>query len=90
MAFPLCHSPTCRVKIDEQGTGIDLIQLYAYPVFQGCRESEIKFDGVGVAPVSAISSHSRFCSPGYFLSKVPPHKVSERVNHGDTLSMLMN
>ncbi|VDK21901.1 unnamed protein product [Taenia asiatica] len=67
-------SPTCQVKIDEQRTGLDLIQLYVYPVFQGCRESEVKFDGANVLPFAAAPSHSRFCSPGYFLSKVPPHK----------------
>ncbi|KAL5965050.1 hypothetical protein TSMEX_007213 [Taenia solium] len=67
-------SPTCQVKIDEQRTGFDLIQLYVYPVFQGCRESEVKFNGANVLPFAAAPSHSRFCSPGYFLSKVPPHK----------------
>nr|CDS24790.1 hypothetical protein EgrG_000095150 [Echinococcus granulosus] len=62
-------SPTCRVKVAEWKTGVDLIQLYVYPVFQGCRESVVESIGA-----NEPRSHSRVCSPGYFLSKVPPHK----------------
>ncbi|CDI97185.1 hypothetical protein EmuJ_000095150 [Echinococcus multilocularis] len=62
-------SPTCRVKVAERETGVDLIQLYVYPVFQGCHESVVESIGA-----NEPRSHSRVCSPGYFLSKVPPHK----------------
>uniref|UniRef100_A0A158REP1 Ephrin_rec_like domain-containing protein n=1 Tax=Hydatigena taeniaeformis TaxID=6205 RepID=A0A158REP1_HYDTA len=67
-------SPTCRVKIDEQNTGVDLVQLHVYPVFQGCREFKLESPDVKVAPFAAAASHSRACSPGYFMSKIPPHK----------------
>ncbi|KAL5104307.1 hypothetical protein TcWFU_007131 [Taenia crassiceps] len=67
-------SPTCRVKIAEQRVGVDLIHLYVYPVFQECREAEVKFNEVNVTSAAVASSHSRLCSPGYFSSKMPPHK----------------
>ena len=70
--FIIFNSPTCRTVIAEQSPGVDQVQLTVYPVFQKCQE--IVVDSIAV-PIFNTRLHSRACSPGFFLSKIPPHKV---------------